>query len=196
MVQSGFKDYISIPKTNGYKSIHTIINGPGGRKIEIQIRTKEMHDIAEFGVAAHWWYKEGLIDREEINRFAGLNSVVSVVNNSPNSIEVLENSKLEMRYHQVFCFSTKDELFSLPIGATPLDFAFYVHSNIGLRCIGAVVNKKVVPLVYELQNGDCVEILCSQEEKASELWEDILVTGKAKTKLKRYLNEKKKEKAN
>ena len=187
MVPGGFKDYISTPKTNGYKSLHTIIIGPKNNRIEIQIRTDEMHKIAEFGVAAHWHYKQQHPGKKE-EHFAWISEILSILQNSSNPNEVLEYSKLEMHYHQVFCFTPKGELIALPKGATALDFAFYVNPDVGFKCIGAIVNKETVPILYELTNGDQVEIICSEKNKASELWLEVLNTGKAKTELRKYLN--------
>ena len=187
MVPGGFKDYISTPKTNGYKSLHTIIIGPANNRIEIQIRTDEMHKIAEFGVAAHWHYKQQHLGKKE-EHFAWISEILSILQNSNNPDEVLEYSKLEMHYHQVFCFTSEGELIALPKGATALDFAFYVNPNVGFKCVGAIVNKETVPILYELANGDQVKIICSDKNKASELWLEILNTGKAKTELRKYLN--------
>lgn len=187
MVPNGFKDYISTPKTNGYKSLHTIIIGPKNNRIEIQIRTDEMHKIAEFGVAAHWHYKQQHLGKKE-EHFAWISEILSILQNSNNPDEVLEYSKLEMHYHQVFCFTSEGELIALPKGATALDFAFYVNPNVGFKCVGAIVNKETVPILYELANGDQVKIICSDKNKASELWLEILNTGKAKTELRKYLN--------
>lgn len=187
MVHNGFKDYISTPKTNGYKSLHTIIIGPKNNRIEIQIRTDEMHKIAEFGVAAHWHYKQQHLGKKE-EHFTWISEMLYILQNSNNPDEVLEYSKLEMHYHQVFCFTSEGELIALPKGATALDFAFYVNPNVGFKCVGAIVNKENVPILYELANGDQVKIICSDKNKASELWLDILNTGKAKTELRKYLN--------
>ena len=187
MVPGGFKDYISTPKTNGYKSLHTIIIGPANNRIEIQIRTDEMHKIAEFGVAAHWHYKQQHPGNKG-EHFTWISEILSILQNSNNPDEVLEYSKLEMHYHQVFCFTSKGELIALPKGATALDFAFYVNPDVGFKCIGAIVNKETVPILYELANGDQIEIICSEKNKASELWLEVLNTGKAKTELRKYLN--------
>ena len=187
MVPNGFKDYISTPKTNGYKSLHTIIIGPANNRIEIQIRTDEMHKIAEFGVAAHWHYKQQHPGNKG-EHFTWISEILSILQNSNNPDEVLEYSKLEMHYHQVFCFTSKGELIALPKGATALDFAFYVNPDVGFKCIGAIVNKETVPILYELANGDQIEIICSEKNKASELWLEVLNTGKAKTELRKYLN--------
>lgn len=190
MVHGGFKDYISTPKINGYKSLHSIIIGPQNYRIEIQIRTKEMHKIAEFGVAAHWQYKQlQLNDNEKEERFAWISEMLSIVKDSNSPNEVLEYSRLEIHYHQVYCFTPKGGLVVLPKGATALDFAFYINSDVGLKCVGAIVNKETVPIIYELENGDQIEIICAKKNKASELWLEILNTGKAKTQLKKYIND-------
>ena len=187
MVPGAFKDYISTPKTNGYKSLHTIIIGPESKRIEIQIRTESMHRIAEFGVAAHWQYKQQFPDKKE-KHFKLISEILAILQNSNNPSEILEYSKMEMHYHQVFCFTNDGKLVTLPKGATALDFAFYIDADIGLKCIGAIVNKETVPISYQLDNGDQVEIICAEKNKASELWLEILSTGKAKTELKKYLS--------
>ena len=193
MVAGGFKDYISTPKENGYKSLHTIIIGPGNRKIELQIRTKNMSEIAEFGVAAHWKYKQvSLNDRPEKNTW--IDEMLRIFDSSTGEAEILENTKLGMYYHQVFCFTPKGDLIALPINATVLDFAFHVNSNIGLRCAGAKVNDVAAPFTHKLENGDQIEIMCAESNKACESWESILCTGKARNELKKYLNAEKRNK--
>ena len=187
MVPGAFKDYISTPKTNGYKSLHTIIIGPESKRIEIQIRTDNMHKIAEFGVAAHWQYKQQFSNKKD-KHFKWIREILAILQNSSNPSEILEYSKMEMHYHQVFCFTNNGKLVTLPKGATALDFAFYISADIGLKCIGAVVNKETVPIAYQLDNGDQVEIICAEKNKASEVWLEILTTGKAKTELKKYLH--------
>jgi GTP pyrophosphokinase len=189
MLSGGFKDYISNPKPNGYKSLHTVIIGPNNKRIEVQIRTKKMHEIAEFGVAAHWEYKQQLPDdNQKDNLWIG--KILSILDSSVDTTEMLENSKIEMHYHHIFCFTPKGELIALPTGATPLDFAFHVHSNIGFKCVGVRVNNKIEPLTYKLENGDQVEIICAEKNKISDSWVDILCTGKAKNEVKKYLSEK------
>jgi guanosine-3',5'-bis(diphosphate) 3'-pyrophosphohydrolase len=193
MVAGGFKDYISTPKENGYKSLHTVIIAPGNRKIELQIRTESMSEIAEFGVAAHWKYKQVLLnDRPEKN--AWIDEMLEIFDSSTGEAEILANTKLGMHHHQVFCFTPKGDLIALPISATVLDFAFHVSSNLGLRCAGAKVNDEAVPFAHKLENGDQVEIMCAETNRACESWESILRTGKARNELKKYLNAEKRNK--
>ncbi|MFQ3306819.1 MAG: guanosine-3',5'-bis(diphosphate) 3'-pyrophosphohydrolase [Candidatus Midichloriaceae bacterium] len=192
IVPGYFKDYISIPKINGYKSLHTIVIGPKNKKIEVQIKTEEMHEIAEYGIAAHWQYKQNII--EDDKNFKWINEILAILQNTANPSEVLQNSKLEMEYHQIFCFTPKGKLIVLPKDSTVLDFAFYIHSNIGLRFISAYINKEIVPMHYRIRNGDQIEIIYEKDYKALESWNAILQTGKAKSELKKYFNEIKKNK--
>lgn len=185
-VSDGFKDYISTPKINGYQSIHTLIMGPGNRCIEIQIRTKKMHEIAEFGIAAHWSYKQGLIKGSQNSQIDWIRRLISILETTQSPEEFLENTKLEMYYDQVFCFSPKGEIIPLPKSATPVDFAFAIHSDLGLSCIGAKVNGKLVPLRTHLNNGDQVEILTSKVPIPSSSWESFVVTGKAKAEIRKF----------
>lgn len=185
-VSDGFKDYISTPKINGYQSIHTLIMGPGNRCIEIQIRTKKMHEIAEFGVAAHWSYKQGVTKGSQNSQIDWIRRLISILETTQSPEEFLENTKLEMYYDQVFCFSPKGEIIPLPKSATPVDFAFAIHSDLGLSCIGAKVNGKLVPLRTHLNNGDQVEILTSKVPVPSTSWESFVVTGKAKAEIRKF----------
>jgi GTP pyrophosphokinase len=191
MVHAEFKDYISTPKTNGYKSLHTTIIGPGNKKIEVQIRTEEMHKVADFGFAAHWRYKQKSLSQDEGEHFAWMSEMVSILQHSNSAEEILENSKLEMHYHKVFCFTPKGELISLPKKATALDFAFHIDPDIALRCTGAIINKEAVPIGHRIDNGDQIEIIYAEQYKATELWEELLYTGKAKIELKKYLSKSK-----
>lgn len=186
-VSDGFKDYISTPKINGYQSIHTLIMGPGNRCIEIQIRTKKMHEIAEFGVAAHWAYKQGVTKGTQNAQIDWIRRLISILETTQSPEEFLENTKLEMYYDQVFCFSPKGEIIPLPKFATPIDFAFAIHSDLGLSCIGAKVNGKLVPLRTHLNNGDQVEILTSKVPVPSTSWESLVVTGKAKAEIRKFI---------
>lgn len=183
-----FKDYISVPKVNGYKSLHTTVIGPDNLRIEVQIRTREMHEIAEYGVAAHWYYKEtgepGVVDGQQYSWVRGL---VDILDHTSNSDEFLEHTRLEMYQDQVFCFTPKGELISLPQGATPVDFAYAVHSDIGDTCVGAKVNGKLVPLRTKLGSGDQVEITTSRNRAPSPEWLRFVATGKAQARIRRSM---------
>lgn len=189
MVPGSFKDYISTPKDNGYRSLHTIVVGPDKHKIEIQIRTKEMHDINEWGVAAHWSYKQKL-DTENTNlegkQFKWVRELLKILENSETD-EFLEHTKLEIYEDQVFCFTPKGEIIALPRGATPVDFAYALHSDIGNSCAGAKINGKLVPLRTKIENGDQVEITTSRTQTPSVAWEKFVVTGRAKSEVKRFI---------
>ena len=164
IVPGRFKDYISLPKQNGYKSIHTSIFGPARQKIEIQIRTKEMEKVAELGVAAHWQYKNNL-NLQEGKKYKWLRELVDIVETSSEPDDFLENTKMEMYKDQVFCFTPKGDLIALPEKSTPIDFAYAVHTKLGDICAGAKVNGKITPLKNYLKNGDQVEIIKSKSHK-------------------------------
>jgi len=190
VIAGRFKDYISTPKANGYQSLHTgvTLRHPRNQKIEVQIRTKEMHEIADNGVAAHWNYKEGDIEPpNETTRFAWVQDLLEILENSGAADEFLENTKLELYQDQVFCFSPKGQLIQLPRGATPIDFAYAVHSQVGDTCVGAKINGRLMPLRTELQNGDQVEIMTARGGTPSPSWERWVVTGKARARIRRYV---------
>lgn len=191
MVPRRFKDYISTPKPNGYQSIHTGVIGPEDTRIEIQIRTYEMHEIAEKGVAAHWAYKQG--QKAEGRNFRWIRELLEILDQAANPEEFLENTKLEMYNDQVFCFTPKGDLIGLPRGSTPVDFAYAVHSKVGNTCVGAKVNGEIKPLRTVLQNGDQVEVLTSKAQHPSTEWECFVVTGKAKAAIRRYVRAVKRE---
>jgi len=193
MIPGGFKDFISTPKANGYESLHTLVMGPEQRCIEIQIRTQEMHEVAELGVAAHWAYKQKNENTIEGTHYRWIRELLEILENASNAEEFLENTKLEMYYDQVFCFSPKGDLIALPRGATPVDFAFSVHSDMGLSCIGARVNGRIVPLKTALENGDQVEILRSKTPMPSPAWEKFVVTGKARAEIRKYIRSKQRD---
>ena len=161
MVPERFKDFISTPKPNGYRSIHTTVIGPERQRVEVQIRTQEMHDIAERGVAAHWRYREhvGVKDRGEANALEWLRDMVELLERGDNAEDFLEHSRLNMYQDQVFAFTPKGDLIALPRGATPIDFAYAVHTDLGHRTVGAKINGAHVPLHTPLRNGDQVEII-------------------------------------
>ncbi len=191
MVPRRFKDYISTPKPNGYKSIHTGVIGPENTRIEIQIRTYEMHEVAEKGVAAHWAYKQG--ERVVGRNFKWMRELLEILEQASNPEEFLENTKLEMYNDQVFCFTPKGDLIGLPINSTPVDFAYAVHSSVGDTCVGAKINGEIRPLRTILQNGDQVEVLTSKAQHPSTEWERFVVTGKAKAAIRRYVRAHKRE---
>ncbi|MGE5539095.1 MAG: RelA/SpoT family protein [Gemmatimonas sp.] len=192
VVPGRFKDYISTPRPNGYQSLHTGVIGPLRQRIEVQIRTREMHDIAERGVAAHWQYKQGT-DQHEGKQYRWLRELLDILENASGPEEFLEHTKLEMFQDQVFAFTPKGDLISLPRGATPVDFAYAVHSEIGNHCVGAKINGRIVPLKSELQNGDQVEIVTSRAQTPSPTWEGFVVTGKARSAIRRFVRTKQHE---
>ncbi len=191
MVPRRFKDYISTPKPNGYQSIHTGVIGPENTRIEIQIRTHEMHEIGEKGVAAHWAYKQG--QKAEGKNFRWIRELLEILEQASNPEEFMENTKLEMYNDQVFCFTPKGDLIGLPVNSTPVDFAYAVHSSVGDTCVGAKINGEIRPLRTVLQNGDQVEILTSKAQHPSTEWERFVVTGKAKAAIRRYVRAYKRE---
>ena len=191
MVPRRFKDYISTPKPNGYQSIHTGVIGPENTRIEIQIRTREMHEIAEKGVAAHWAYKQG--EKAVGKNFRWIRELLEILEQASNPEEFLENTKLEMYNDQVFCFTPKGDLIGLPLNSTPVDFAYAVHSTVGDPCVGAKINGEIRPLRTILQNGDQVDILTSKAQHPSTEWERFVVTGKAKAAIRRYVRAHKRE---
>ena len=188
-----FKDYISTPKSNGYQSLHTAVIGPANQRIEMQIRTHEMHDVAEYGVAAHWAYKQKSGDNPEAGlhegkQFRWVRELLEILDTSDdNAEEFLENTKLEMYQDQVFCFSPKGEIIVLPINATPVDFAYSIHSAIGDTCVGAKLNGRIVPLRTKMRNGDQVEIITSKTQTPSPSWERFVVTGKARSEIRKFV---------
>ena len=191
-VPGRMKDYISIPKPNGYKSIHTTVIGPGNHRIEIQIRTFEMHEEAELGVAAHWAYKqdEGKSDGPQ---YRWLRELMDIVEHAPKPEEFLEHTKLELFQDQVFCFTPQGDLVALPSGATPVDFAYAVHSQVGDTCVGSKVNGRIVPLNTKLSNGDQVDINTSKSQTPSPNWERFVVTGKARARIRRFIRSQQRE---
>ncbi len=186
MVPERFKDYISTPKRNGYQSIHTSVIGPARHRIEIQIRTHKMHEIAELGVAAHWQYKQDLKDLSG-SQYHWLRELLDILEHAQSPQEFLEHTKLEMFQDQVFCFTPKGELVALPRGASPVDFAYAVHTEVGNTCVGAKVNGRIVPLRTELHTGDQVEVVTSKAQKPSPEWEGFVVTGKARAHIRRRI---------
>jgi (p)ppGpp synthase/HD superfamily hydrolase len=197
-VPGRFKDYISTPKFNNYQSIHTTIVGPGHRRVELQIRTKLMNEIAEFGVAAHSLYKDGVVAAdgnlrlsatEDATPYQWLRRLVDNLLEGDNPEEFLENTKLELFQDQVFCFTPKGRLIALPRGSNAIDFAYAVHTKIGHSCVGAKVNGRHMPLTTELKNGDEVSIITSDAQHPPPAWEKIVVTGKARSAIRRATRE-------
>ena len=186
-----FKDYISTPKPNGYRSVHTAVIGPSRHRIEIQIRTHEMHTISELGVAAHWQYKQSLMS--DGRQYRWLRSLLDIIERASGPEEFLEHTKMEMFQDQVFCFTPMGDLISLPRGATPVDFAYAVHSAVGDKCSGVKVNGKMRPLRAKLENGDQVEIITSENHKPSPTWERFVVTGKARTRIRNFIRSQQRE---
>jgi len=191
-VPGRFKDYISTPKRNGYRSIHTSIIGPQKHRIEIQIRTHEMHEVAELGVASHWRYKaedlfSATVKSVEGKQYSWLRELLDILEHAQSPQEFLEHTKLEMFQDQVFCFTPKGDLIALPRGASPVDFAYAVHTEVGNRCVGAKVNGRIVPLRTRLQNGDQVEVVMSTAQKPAPEWEGFVVTGKARAHVRRRI---------
>jgi GTP pyrophosphokinase len=186
MVPERFKDFISTPKPNAYRSLHTTIFGPERRRIEVQIRTREMHEIAEMGVAAHWAYKQKR-DLTDGRQYRWVRGLLEILEQASGPEEFLEHTKLEMFQDQVFCFTPRGDLIALPQGATPVDFAYAVHSEVGDSCIGAKVNGRLVPLRTRLNHGDQVEVITSKSASPSPAWERFVVTGKARSRIRRFL---------
>lgn len=185
-----FKDYISTPKINGYQSIHTAVIGPQQQRIEIQIRTEEMQEVAEYGIAAHWGYKQGHpMDKSatEGTKYRWVRELLEILERSEGAEEFLEHTKLEMYHDQVFCFTPKGDIIALPRGSTPVDFAFAVHSGVGFTCVGSKVNGRIVPLKHVLKNGDQVEIITAKTQTPSPTWERFVVTGKARSEIRRFI---------
>jgi guanosine-3',5'-bis(diphosphate) 3'-pyrophosphohydrolase len=189
-VPDRFKDYISIPKTNNYQSIHTTVVGPEGRLVEIQIRTNQMHEVAEKGVAAHWRYKENktVSDGELENWVNWIRDIFENASKDDQKKELLENFKLNLYQDEIYVFTPKGDLKRLPVASTPVDFAFDIHSKVGFHCIGAKIDGKIVPLDTELHSGDQVEIISSKNQHPNKNWIKFVKTQKAKNEIRKWLN--------
>ncbi|WP_404404457.1 RelA/SpoT family protein [Pelagibacterium halotolerans] len=190
VVPGRFKDYISVPKQNDYRSLHTTIVGPSRQRVELQIRTREMHAIAEYGIAAHALYKEAISGdmrrlEEESQAYNWLRSTIAHLTEGENPEEFVEHTKLELFQDQVFCFTPRGRLIALPRGATPIDFAYAVHTDVGDTCVGCKINGAVMPLITHLHSGDEVEILRDPNHAPPPNWENIAVTGKARSAIRR-----------
>lgn len=194
-VPDRFKDYISIPKTNNYQSIHTTVVGPEGRLVEVQIRTRQMHEVAEKGVAAHWRYKESktATDKDLENWVNWIRDIFENASKDEQRKELLESFKLNLYQDEIYVFTPKGDLRRLPVGSTPVDFAFEIHSKVGHHCIGAKVDGKIVPLDTELHSGDQVEIITSKNQHPNKNWLKFVKTHKAKNEIRKWLNKEEQE---
>jgi GTP pyrophosphokinase len=190
-----FKDYIALPKANMYQSLHTTVVGPQGGRLELQIRTEDMHRTAEEGIAAHWRYKEGSPQDASDERFAWLRHLLEWQQDLTDPLEFMETVKIDMFPEEVYVFTPKGEVKAFPRGATPIDFAFAIHTDIGAQCVGAKVNGRIVPLRYELHNGDTVEIRTSPNHTPNRDWLRWVVTSRARTKIKAWLKAEQKERS-
>jgi GTP diphosphokinase / guanosine-3',5'-bis(diphosphate) 3'-diphosphatase len=190
-IPTRFKDWIAIPRENFYQSLHTSVVGEGGQPFEVQIRTLEMHQIAEEGIAAHWKYKEGRrgTHTDEDEAFVWLKRLIEWQQEVKDSREFLDSLKLDLYPNEVYCFTPKGKVIELPRGATPIDFAFQIHTQVGLSTNGAKVNGRIVPLRYQLRNGDVVEIMTSPNSRPSHDWMNFVKTSRARSKIRHYLAE-------
>jgi GTP pyrophosphokinase len=194
-VPGRFKDYIAMPKNNMYQSLHTTVIGPYGERLEIQIRTEDMHRVAESGIAAHWEYKSGQLSAKDQAKFHWLRQLVEAQEEVKNPSEFLESVKLDLFEGDIYVFTPKGELLEFPAGSTPLDFAFTVHTELGNRCTGAKVNGRIVPLKHKLRSGDTVEIMTSPTQKPSKDWLKIVRSGRAKAKIRQFIRTEERERA-
>jgi GTP pyrophosphokinase len=191
-----FKDYVGLPKENMYQSLHTTVIGPYGERIEIQIRTHEMHRIAEEGIAAHWKYKEGrAVAEADDKRFTWLRQLLEWQRELKDDVEFIESVKVDLFPHEVYIFTPKGAVKQFPLGATPIDFAYSIHSDVGNHCMGAKINGKIVPLKYELRSGDTVEISTSLHQRPSKDWLKFVKTSRAKTKIRQWFTNEEREKS-
>ena len=191
-----FKDYIGMPKTNMYQSLHTTVIGPYGERIEIQIRTKEMDQVAKSGIAAHWSYKEGKnVDIKTAETFAWVQNLVENQDNIKDPDEFLENVRIDLFPDEVYVFTPQGDIKSLPKGATPVDFAYAIHSEVGNQCVGAKVNGRMVPLKYELQTGESVSIITQKGHQPSKDWLNFVKTVKARSRIRQWIKTQEKERS-
>lgn len=182
-----FKDFIAMPKANSYQSLHTSIIGPGGERVEIQIRTEEMHRIAEEGIAAHWEYKEGNLAKKDVERFTWVRQLLEWQRELKDPSEFLETMKVDLFPGDVYVFTPKGDVIELPRGSTPVDFAYAIHTGVGHRCVGAKVNGRMVPLRYRLKSGDAVEVITSSTEKPNKEWLVFVASSKAKARIRSFI---------
>jgi guanosine-3',5'-bis(diphosphate) 3'-pyrophosphohydrolase len=193
-----FKDYIALPKPNMYQSLHTTVMGPYGQRIEIQIRTAEMHKVAEDGIAAHWRYKEGkpaLVSEKDERKFSWLRQLMEWQQDLKDPTEFIETVKIDLFSDEVYVFTPKGDVKALPKGATPVDFAYAVHTEVGNKCSGARVNGAIVPLRYQLRNGDTIEIITTPTQRPNKDWLKLAITSRAKTKIRHLLRTEQRERA-
>ena len=193
-----FKDYVALPKPNMYQSLHTTVIGPGREHIEIQIRTHEMQRVAEHGIAAHWKYKErisGGVDPKDAERFGWLRQLMEFQKDMKDPAEFLESVKVDLFTDEVYVFTPKGDVRVFPRGATPIDFAYTIHTEVGNHCSGARINGAIVPLRYKLRNGDVVEVMTSTQQHPSKDWMDHVVSGRAKSKVRAYLRTEQRDKS-
>lgn len=198
-VPGRFKDFVAMPKNNNYQSLHTTVIGPGAERIEIQIRTFEMHQVAERGIAAHWQYKEGAsedeIDLDSLKKFNGLRELVKEHQENTDADEFLENIKTDLFEGEIYVFTPKGDVKELPEGATPIDFAYALHTDVGSKIVAARINGKMVPLKHKLQNGDTIEVITSKTQTPSKDWLKICVTTKAKSKIRQFVKVEQRKRA-
>src|SRR5882672_9508194 len=194
-VPGRFKDYIAIPKPNMYQSLHTTVIGPTGERIEIQMRTEEMHRIAEEGIAAHWAYKEGKSGGKDEQKFAWLRQLMEWQQDLKDPREFLETVKVDLFTDEVFVFTPKGDVKSLPLGSTPIDLAYAIHSEVGNHCAGAKVNGKIVPLRYKLRNGDTVEIFTSDNVRPNKDWLSFVKTSRAQARIRQFIKQQQRERS-
>lgn len=188
------RDWVSVPKGNGYEALHTTVMGPNGRWVEVQIRSARMNEIAEKGLAAHWKYKEGAVSPQESKLDSWLQHLRDILSNpDTDTLDFIQDFKLDLFTEEIYIYTPTGEMRVLPKGATALDFAFDIHSELGARCIGAKVNYRLVPLSHELKSGDQVEVITSSKQKPSEDWLNFVTTAKAKSRIKYYLKEEKRK---
>lgn len=193
-----FKDYIAMPKPNGYRSLHTTVVGPSGERIEIQIRTKRMHEVAESGIAAHWQYKEGgklILDESSEKSFQWLKQLMDWQRDLTDPNEFLESVKVDLFSDEVYVFTPRGDVIELPRGATPVDLAFAIHSDVGTQCIGAKVNNRIVPLRYILENGDSCEIITQKNQRPKKDWLEFVKTSRARNKIRAMMRQLERERS-
>jgi GTP pyrophosphokinase len=188
-----FRDYIAMPKSNGYQSLHTTLIGPGGRPVEVQIRNREMHRSSEYGIAAHWRYKEGETDQVLDKKMAWLRQMLEWQSELNDARDFMESLKIDLLAEEVFVFTPKGNVFDLPAGSNPVDFAYRVHTEVGHRCMGARINGRIVPLDYTLNNGDIVEILTGKKDDPSMDWLSFVKTAGARVKIKNWFKKQRGE---
>lgn len=192
-----FKDYIAMPKANGYQSLHTTVIGPQGKPLEVQIRTQEMHEVAEYGVAAHWAYKEGVHDQVHLDasgqKLDIFREILEIQDESVDAKDFMESVKGDIFSDRVYVFTPRGDVYELPKGSVPIDFAYLVHTEVGNHTVGAKVNGKIVPLNYQLKNGDIVEMMTSSSASPSKDWTAIAYTSRARNKIRRFYKQKEKD---